>query len=177
MESFDEANSDPVGEAAANELDRLAELEDAAWYSQNLRCAPTVVKLAVVIGSIGVLTLLGVVFRDYGDTWQGIVLSLFVTVGFVASIIRLERRYSPARTPTTFPPRRVLNKQWKLILLIQAPTYFFIPVLINGVESGASWQFFGVIMAAILIASVLWSLALDKFGIIARFAPQMAGTP
>ena len=181
MESFGEANSgpdsDPVGNAAADELKRLTELEDSAWYSQNLRCAPTIVKFTVVVGSIGMLALLGVIFRDYGDTWQGIVLGLFVSVGFVTGIIRLERRYSPARTPATFPPRRVLKKQWKLIVLIQVPMYFLIPMFINGVESGASWQFFAGIMAAILISSVLWMLALDKLGIIARLAPQTAVTP
>ena len=180
MESFGEAKSDPnpdsVGDAAANELARLAELEDSAWHGQNLKRAPALVMVGVVFGSIGMVAMLGIIFRDYGDTWQGLALGLLLCLGFIAGIIRLERRYSGARTPATFPPRRVFRKQWKLIVLIQVPMYFFIPIFVNGVESGASWQFFAGVMTAILAITILWMLALDKLGIVARVAPQTTAT-
>ena len=177
MESFGGDNEDSVGEAASSELERLDQLEESSWYNQNLSCAPLHVKSGVWVFSLTTLTLMGVLFRDYSDTWAGIALLWLFVVAFVAGMIRLERRYSRIRTPKAFPPRRVFKKQWKLILLTQVPMYFFLWFFFSGVESGEPWLFFAGLVAVFLVVEVLWMLVLEKTGFIRRFTPAAIVTP
>ena len=176
MESFGEANlgpdSNPVGDAAADELERLAELADSAWYSQNLCAAPNSVKVTFVAVSAGVLTLMAVLLSQAEESWVALGFGSFLVVGFVAGTIRLERRYAPARTATTFPPRRVWKKQWKLLVLLQVPVLVFVQFFIRGIEADASWQYFVGIVVAFLFGANLWSLAIVKLGIVQRIAPK-----
>ena len=164
MESDSLNSKDQVAASAMKELERLEEMEDAAWFDPQRIQMPPALRVGIGLACIVLLAGFGVLLVRYPNV--GLLIGLVGVVVFIWSVTKLERRYSTALTQTLLPPRRV-QRRFRLFntVVIGLPVGIGVGVGFNmAIERAAPWWIFGVIAAATITTSVLLASVLRWAG-------------
>lgn len=172
------SESDSVAADAEAELRRLEQLEDVAWQHQALILnAPALVKVAVLVLSLAALTGIGLTARTVfgpGDdvNWLASAAVIVISLGYVFVVTRLERHYAPIKVDSLLPPKRVSKKYNKLYAALQVPAWVCVPVFLFAAETARPWYWFAGLALGLMVATWLWSLGLNRLGVVDRLTPS-----